>query len=99
MTNEQELPDEQPLELLTVSNDPTEAKMIEEMLKNNEIDCMLQGDVNAILPAGDLDDIQIYVKPGDLEKGQELIEAYFTGEESTESGDEWSADDPNNSAV
>lgn len=99
MTNEQDLPDEQPLELLTVSNDPTEAKMIEEMLKNNDIDCMLQGDVNAILPAGDLDDIQIYVKPGDLEKAQELIEAYFTGEGSTESGDELSADDPNNSAV
>ena len=99
MTNEQDLPDEQPLDLLTVSNDPTEAKMIEEMLKNNDIDCMLQGDVNAILPAGDLDDIQIYVKPGDLEKAQELIEAYFTGEEITESGDELSADDPNNSAV
>jgi Putative prokaryotic signal transducing protein len=99
MTNEQDLPDEQPLELLTVSNDPTEAKMIEEMLQNNEIDCMLQGDVNAILPAGALDDIQIYVKPGDLEKAQELIEAYFPGEESTESGDELRADDPDNSAV
>ena len=74
MTNEPDLPNAQPLALLTVSNDPTAAKMIEEMLQNNEIDCMLQGDVNAILPAGALDDIQIYVKPGDLEKAQELIE-------------------------
>jgi hypothetical protein len=96
MTNEQDLPDAQPLALLTVSNDPTAAKMIEEMLQNNEIDCMLQGDVNAILPAGALDDIQIYVQPDDLEKAQELIEAYFPGKASTESGDELRADDPDN---
>lgn len=87
MTHEPDLPDEQPLALLTVLNDPTEAQMIAEMLKNNEIDCLLQGDVHAILPAGPLDDIQLYVKPGDLKKAQELIEAYFTGEDSPESGD------------
>jgi hypothetical protein len=81
MTNEQDLPDDEALELLTVCEDPTEAKMIEEMLKNNDIDCVLQGDVNAILPAGDLDDIQIFVKPDDLPKAQELIDDYFTADD------------------
>jgi hypothetical protein len=80
MTNEQDLPNEA-LELLTVSTDPAEAKMIEEMLKNNGIECVLQGDVNAVLPAGDLDDIQIFVKPEDFAKAEELIDTYFTGDD------------------
>ena len=44
MTNEQDLPDDEPLEMVAVAG-PAEAQMIEEMLKNNGIDCSLQGDV------------------------------------------------------
>jgi hypothetical protein len=88
MTNEQDLPNDQELELLTVSDDAAEAKMIEEMLRNNGIESVLQGDVNSVLPAGDLDDIQIFVKPADLGKAAELLDDYFTGEESEETPDE-----------
>jgi len=78
MRNEKDLPEDDALELVTVCDDPAEAKMIEEMLQNNGIDCVLQGDVNAVLPAGDLDDIQIFVKAEDFMKAEELIEAFFT---------------------
>ncbi|MBI4474969.1 MAG: DUF2007 domain-containing protein, partial [Acidobacteria bacterium] len=54
MRNEKDLPEDDALELVTVCDDPAEAKMIEEMLQNNGIDCVLQGDVSAVLPAGDL---------------------------------------------
>jgi len=78
MTNEQDLPNEEELEVVSVCDDPSEAKMIEEMLKNNGIDCVLQGDVSAVIPVGDLDDIQILVKPEDFDKAEELVNAFFT---------------------
>jgi hypothetical protein len=78
MTNQETLPDENGLEVVAVSTDPAEATMIEELLKNNGIDCTLQGDITAVFPAGDLDDIKILVQPKDLEKAQELVDAFFT---------------------
>ena len=44
MTDEQDLPNDEPLEMVAVSG-PAEAQMIEEILKNNGIDCTLQGDI------------------------------------------------------
>jgi hypothetical protein len=79
MTNEKDLPDDQPLELVAVAG-PAEAQMIEEMLKNNGIDCTLQGDVVSTPwpTTSDLDEVRIFVKEGDSAKAQELVEAYFT---------------------
>lgn len=42
MTNERHLRDDEPLKVVAVAG-PAEAQMIEEMLKNNGIDCTLQG--------------------------------------------------------
>lgn len=78
-----ELPQEESLELIAVA-DPAEAKMIEEMLNQNNIKCVLQGDVTAILPAGDLDDIQIFVDSENAESARELVEAFFTPVEKGE---------------
>ena len=61
--------------------DPTEAEMIQEMLRNNSIDSTLQGKESAeILPAmGDLDEVRIWVKPADATRARELVDAFFTG--------------------
>lgn len=93
MTNEQDLPNEDELEVVSVCDDPSEAKMIEEMLQNNGIDCVLQGDVNAVLPAGDLDDIQILVKPEDFLKAEELVDAFFSPMDKDEMDEEDEGED------
>src|SRR5213083_1738454 len=79
MTNEKDLSNDEPLEMVAVAG-PAEARMIEEMLKNNGIDCSLQGDVvSTPWPTGtDLDEIRIFVKPQDVARAEELVEAYFT---------------------
>jgi hypothetical protein len=79
MTNEQDLPDDQPLELVAVAG-PTEAQMIEELLRNNGIQSSLQGNVSSMpLPTvSDLDEIRIFVKPADFARAQELVDGYFT---------------------
>src|SRR2546425_8746691 len=79
MTNERDLANDEPLKMIAVAG-PAEAQMIEEMLKNNGIDCMLQGDV-ASTPwptKSDLDEIRIFVKEGDAARAEELVQAYFT---------------------
>jgi hypothetical protein len=79
MTNEKDLPNDQPLEMVAVAG-PAEAQMIEEILKNNGIECSLQGDVVSTPwpTTSDLDEIRIFVRPADSSRAQELVEAYFT---------------------
>lgn len=79
MTNEQDLPNEEPLELVKVCG-PTEAQMVEEMLRNNDIECTLQGDVRSTpWPAtSDLDEVRIWVRQRDAAKALELVDAFFT---------------------
>jgi hypothetical protein len=79
MMNEKDLPDDEALEMIATSG-PTEAKMIEELLRNNGIECTLQGDATSMpLPTeSDLDEIRIWVKPADAEQAQELVDAFFS---------------------
>jgi hypothetical protein len=79
MTNEKDLRNDEPLDMVAVAG-PAEAQMIEEMLKNNGIECTLQGDVvSTPWPThSDLDEIRIFVKHADLAKAEELVEGYFT---------------------
>src|SRR5262245_41753091 len=79
MTNEKDIRNEESLEIVAVAG-PTEAQMIEEMLRNNGIDCSLQGDVvSTPWPTeSDLDEIRIFVKPEDAARAEELVEAFFT---------------------
>src|SRR5262245_60772619 len=68
-----------PLVLVAVAG-PTEAQMIEEVLKNNGIECALQG--NYVAPTfptvSDLDEVRVFVKPQDVSHAEELIEGFFT---------------------
>lgn len=79
MRNEKDIADDEPLEVVAVAG-PAEAQMIEEMLKNNGIDCTLQGDViSTPWPThSDLDEVRVLVKPADLELAEELVEGFFT---------------------
>jgi hypothetical protein len=90
MTNEKDLPDETPLELVKICG-PTEAQMIEELLKNNGIECTLQGDVSSTpWPAtGDLDEVRVWVKQHDAARAEELVDAFFTpvGKDELAEGD------------
>ena len=79
MTNQKDLPEKEPLKMIAISG-PAEAQMMEEILKNNGIDCTLQGDVvSTPWPTqSDLDEIRIFVKPEDVARAEELVEAFFT---------------------
>lgn len=98
MTNEKDLPEDEPLEVVAVSG-PAEAQMIEEMLKNNNIDCTLQGDVaSTTWPAkGDLDEVRVMVRQSDRARAEELVNGYFTPvgkDELTEGQAELGVEDP-----
>src|SRR5215467_6640435 len=79
MTNEEDLPDNEPLEMITTAG-PAEAQMIEEILEQNGIDCTLEGDVPSTLfpTVSDLDEVRVFVKREDAEHAQELVDAFFT---------------------
>jgi hypothetical protein len=79
MINERNLPDEERLEIVAVAG-PAEAQMIEELLKNNGIDCSLQGDVASTTwpTVSDLDEVRVLVKHKDVPVAQELVEGFFT---------------------
>jgi putative signal transducing protein len=79
MTNQQDLPTNEPLDIVAVSG-PAEAQMIEELLNNNGIECSLQGDVvSTPWPTeSDLDEVRVFVKRSDVERAKELVEGYFT---------------------
>jgi|SRR5579883_2111921 len=97
MTNEKDLPDHEPLEMVAVAG-PAEAQMIEEMLRNNGIDCTLQGDVvSTPWPTGtDLDEVRVFVTKSNRPRAEELVEAFFTPvakDELTEGDAELGVDD------
>jgi hypothetical protein len=78
----------------------TEAQMIEELLRNNGIECTLQGNVTAnVLPTeSDLDEVRVWVKRENAAAAQELVEAFFTPvgkDELTEDSGELGVDNPN----
>jgi hypothetical protein len=78
---------------------PTEAQMIEELLKNNGIESTLQGNAMAnVLPTeSDLDEVRIWVKREDARAAQELVDAFFTPvgkDELTEGKGELGVDNP-----
>jgi hypothetical protein len=79
MTDEKDLPDHEPLEMVAVAG-PAEAQMIEELLNNNSIDCVLQGNVpSQPWPTrSDLDEVRVFVKRADVAQAQELVEGFFT---------------------
>ncbi len=59
---------------------PTDAPMIEELLKNNNIDSVVQGERSAatIPAAGELTEVRVWVRERDLARANELIEAFFS---------------------
>jgi hypothetical protein len=102
MTNEEDRPEDEPLEMVAVAG-PAEAQMIEEILKNNGIDSTLQGDVvSSPWPTmSDLDEVRVFVKRKDALQAQELIEGFFTPvakDELTEGEPELGVDDPDEPA-
>ena len=78
MTNEKNISNES-LEIVAVAG-PSEAQMIEEMLKNNGIDCTLQGDVISTPwpTVSDLDEVRVFVRRGDAKRAQEIVDGFFT---------------------
>ena len=98
MTNEKDLQADEPLEIVAVSG-PAEAQMIEEMLRNNGIDCSLQGNVssNPWPATGDLDEVRVLVRQSDVAAANELLLAFFTPvskDELTEGESDLGVDDP-----
>jgi hypothetical protein len=79
MTNERDLQDDEPLKVVAVAG-PAEAQMIEEMLKNNGIDCSLQGDVVSTPwpTVSDLDEVRVLVSAEHFGRADELVNAFFT---------------------
>jgi hypothetical protein len=79
VTDEKDLSNDEPLEMIAVAG-PAEAQMIGEMLKNNGIDCVLDGNVlSSPWPTrSDLDEVRVMVRQHDSAHAQELVEAFFT---------------------
>ena len=79
MSNKENLRADETLKMIAVAG-PTEAQMIEEILRNNGIESTLQGDVVSTPwpTVSDLDEIRIFVKPKDVAAAQELVNAFFT---------------------
>jgi hypothetical protein len=69
---------DEPLKMLRVTG-PTEAPMIEELLKNNGINVILQGQAAAatIPAAGELNEVRIWVAAAHAVRAHELIAAFF----------------------
>ncbi len=53
--------------------------MIQELLENNAIESILQGEASAstIPAAGDLNEVRIWVSDSDASRAHEIIEAFF----------------------
>jgi len=97
VTDERDLSNNEPLEMVAIAG-PAEAQMIEEILKNNGIDCTLQGGVisNPWPTDSDLDEVRVFVKKHDSPLAQELVEGFFTPvakDELTEGDSELGVDD------
>ena len=61
---------------------PTEAPMVEELLRHNGIEAILQGEAaaSALPSAGDLSEVRIWVPESKVRRAGELIEAFFEGD-------------------
>jgi hypothetical protein len=71
-----------PLRMVYIAG-PTEGPMIEELLQNNKIESILQGEASAstIPAAGELTQVRVWVRASDQVAANDLIEAFFeTGE-------------------
>ncbi len=77
---------DEPLRIVRIK-DAMSAPMIEELLRNNGIATVLQGEVTAttIPAAGKLTEVRVWVKQSDAERADEIIEAFF---ESGDAGQE-----------
>ena len=98
MTNDQDVRNNEPLVVIAVAG-PAEAQMIEEMLKNNGIDCTLQGDVVSTPwpTVSDLDEVRVFVRRTDAGRAQELVDGFFTPvakDELTEDKSELGVENP-----
>ena len=98
MSRENTLINGERLELVKICG-PTEAEMIQEMLRNNGIESTLQGEHSAIaLPAtGDLDEVRIWVRHADAPRAEELLDAFFqpVGKDELQEGEpELGVDNP-----
>jgi len=98
MRNQEDLPGDESLLMVAVAG-PTEAQMIQEILKNNGIESTLQGDVISTPwpTVSDLDEVRVFVKRSDGPRAQELVEGYFTPvakDELVEGEPELGVDDP-----
>jgi hypothetical protein len=98
VTNEKDVPEDEPLEVVAVAG-PAEAQMIEELLKNNGIDCTLQGDVVSTPwpTVSDLDEVRVFVRRSDSAHAQELVDGFFTPvakDELSEGESELGVEDP-----
>ena len=82
---------DEPLRMIRVTG-PREAPMIEELLKHNGIDSILQGEMSAsAIPAtGSFDEVRLWVSESDQGRAQELIEAFFESDEPLSNGEEGS---------
>jgi hypothetical protein len=69
---------EEPLRMIRITG-PTEAPMIKELLQNNGIDSILQGEAAAstIPAAGDLNEVRIWVQNSAAARANEIVEAFF----------------------
>ena len=76
---------DEPLRMIRIVG-PTEGPMIEELLENNEIDCILQGEMSAatIPSAGDMTEVRVWVRESDQERAGQIIDAFFEGMEGEE---------------
>ena len=69
---------DEPLRTIRITG-PAEAPMIEELLRHNGIDSILQGEISAgtIPAAGYFDEVRVLVPESDQQRAHELIEAFF----------------------
>lgn len=68
----------QPLKLAHVCG-AASADMIEELLKNNGVEVVLQGEQTALTfpAAGTLTEVRVWVQESEIDKSKELIQAFF----------------------
>lgn len=68
----------EPLRVVRIE-DATSAPMIEELLRNNGIEAVLQGEITAttIPAAGELTEVRVWVKQSDAKRADEIIKAFF----------------------
>ena len=76
----------EPLRMVHVTG-PTKAPMIQELLENNGIEVMLQGEASAAaLPAaGELGEVRVWVPQSAARRAEEIIDAFFEDDDSFKS--------------